>query len=141
MRELRDYNEYGPETCLEDDVFNLIWLFYMTHKVPRSPAGDRLLKALSISRKYGRLYPYKIFDPRNTSVEEISDFARRYFWDARTAIIVNEFVFWMLYKDGMTWRARRFATQDDSSGLFNLENIKHLLKLIAVEEGILSKEV
>lgn len=141
MREPRDYNEYGPETCLEDEVFNLIWLFYMTHKVPKTSTGDMLLNVLSISRKHGLLYPYKIFDPCNISDKEIADFARRYFWNARIEIMVNEFVFWMFYKDGETWRARRFATQDDSSGLFNLENVKRLLKLIAIEEGILSEEV
>lgn len=57
MRAPLDYNEYGPETCLDDDIFNLIWLFYMTHKVPRSPAGDRLLDVLAIAREYGLLYP------------------------------------------------------------------------------------
>ena len=139
MRNQCDYNEYGPETCLTDEVFMLLWKYYATHNVPKTETGCKLLELLNF-RNSDKLRDAEMFDPEKVTEETIPLFAAKYRVDAPffRHCIKCGYIFWTFAGSGFSWKSCRFATprMDD---FVSIENLKHAIKQLAIEEGLLSE--
>ena len=138
MRKQRDYNEFGPESCLSDELFLLLWKYYQTHDIPDRGAGHILISIFDI-RKPRRLNEAMFLDINNLSEKEIVHLADK-FYSALSVFkraLRNGFVFWTTTPYG-SWKAERFAPMERGVGYISVENLKHTIKELAIEEGLLS---
>lgn len=140
MRNQCDYNEYGPETCLTDEVFMLLWKYYATHNVPKTETGRKLLELLDF-RDSDKLSDAEMFDPEKVTEEIIPLLAVKYKVDAPyfKYCIQHGCIFWTFSGLGFSWKSSRFATPGILSGYVSIENLKHTIKQLAIEEGLLSE--
>lgn len=140
MRKELDYNEYGPETCLTDEVFMLLWQFYTTHNVPKTETGCKLLNFLDL-RRYDKLRAADIFDPGKVTEDIIPLLATKYnvYVPFFKHCMKVGYVFWTFCGSGFSWKSCRFADPDMSDDFVSIENIKHTIKQLAIEEGLLSE--
>lgn len=138
MRKELDYNEFGPESCLSDELFLLLWKYYQTHDIPDRGAGHTLISIFDIGEQK-HLNEAMFLDINKLSEKELIHLADM-FRDTRSnfkSSLRNGFVFWTHTSYG-TWRAERFATIERSAGYISVENLKHIIKELAIEEGLLS---
>lgn len=138
MRKELDYNEFGPETCLTDELFLLLWKYYETHEIPDKGAGHTLINIFDI-REQKHLNEAMFLDINKISEKEIVLLADRFDYSLSgfKASLREGFVFWTSSSYG-SWKAERFATEDRSSNYTSVENLKHTIKELAIEEGLLS---
>lgn len=138
MRKELDYNEFGPETCLTDELFLLLWKYYETHNIPDKDAGHTLINIFDI-KKQKRLNEAMFLDINKLSEEELVRLADMFDHSLGgfKSALRQGFVFWTHTSYG-SWRAERFATIERSSVYISVENLKHTIKELAIEEGLLS---
>ena len=139
MRNKCEYNEYGPETCLTDEVFMLLWKYYATHDVPKTETGRKLLNFLNF-RESEKLRDAEMFDPEKVTEDVIPLLAEKYKVDAHyfKFCIQHACIFWTFSGSGFSWKSCRFAEPGFLSDFVSVENLKHTIKQLAIEEGLLS---